>query len=61
MAFVAPGVADGATSEDQTIPSMVVSRGGLLSGECLGGMPDGLVHAMTATLNAAAAEMEVCG
>lgn len=57
MAFVAPGVA---TTEGQTISSMVVSRGCLLSGERLGGMPDGLVRAMAATLDGAAAEMEVC-
>lgn len=61
MAFVAPGVAGAATSEDQIIPSMVIGRGGLLSGDRLGGMPDDLVRAMAATLNAAAAEMEVCG
>ena len=60
MAFVAPGVAGVTSSEGQTIPSVVVSRGGLLSGKHLNGMPDDLVHAMAATLDAAAAEMEVC-
>ena len=67
MAFVAPGVptSDG---HGQTIPSSIVStavsngasRQGLLSDEHLGGMPDELVRAMAATLNAAAAEIEVC-
>lgn len=58
MRFVAPDMASG---DRQSISSVVVPRGSAaFSSEELKGLPDTLVRAMADTLDAAAAEMEVC-
>lgn len=56
MKFVAPEIA---TGESQAFSSMVVPPGGMFSQERLRHMPDELIYAMAAALNAAAVEMEV--